>query len=194
MTTKHIYFGYGSNMWRAQMKRRCPDSKLIGLGRLTGWKWIISERRYANVVQVATQETSTEITSEVWGLIWELSQTDFERLDVYEGYPEAYIRKLLDVDLWDSDIIDAFNANESISELTSLQPQTTEMWVYIDPWRISLGKPYAEYIGRMNNGIHDALELGLPQGYVDKVLRPFIPGKQEGKTPEQSKTTIESNW
>ena len=38
------YFAYGSNMWRAQMRDRCPDHQLIGSGVLKGYRWIISAR------------------------------------------------------------------------------------------------------------------------------------------------------
>jgi hypothetical protein len=33
----HLYFGYGSNMWKDQMARRCPESALIGVGLVHGW-------------------------------------------------------------------------------------------------------------------------------------------------------------
>ena len=33
-----IYAAYGSNMNIEQMKYRCPESKIIGNGKLQGWK------------------------------------------------------------------------------------------------------------------------------------------------------------
>ena len=32
-----VYFGYGSNLWLDQMRRRCPDSKYIGVASLSDW-------------------------------------------------------------------------------------------------------------------------------------------------------------
>jgi hypothetical protein len=32
-----LYFGYGSNLWIDQMNRRCPESKLVGVGLLKDW-------------------------------------------------------------------------------------------------------------------------------------------------------------
>lgn len=32
-----IYFGYGSNLWLDQMKRRCPDNQYVGVGVLADW-------------------------------------------------------------------------------------------------------------------------------------------------------------
>lgn len=45
------YFAYGSNLRDAQMAARCPDSRKIGLARLRGYRWIITTRGYANIVE-----------------------------------------------------------------------------------------------------------------------------------------------
>jgi len=37
MSSKTIYFAYGSNLWLDQMERRCPESKFIGIGLLDDW-------------------------------------------------------------------------------------------------------------------------------------------------------------
>jgi hypothetical protein len=37
MAERTLYFGYGSNLWRDQMNRRCPENRLIGVGELKGW-------------------------------------------------------------------------------------------------------------------------------------------------------------
>ena len=39
-----LNFAYGSNMWDAQMAKRCPQSKKIGVARLRGYRWIVSVR------------------------------------------------------------------------------------------------------------------------------------------------------
>ena len=50
------------------------------------------------------------------------------------------------------------------------------MLVYIDFQRTSENHtPKPEYVHRMNCGIRDALREGVPQDYVDKVLRYYIP-------------------
>ena len=46
----HLYFAYGSNMWQAQMRTRCPQSLLLGPATLHGYRWIINTRGYANIV------------------------------------------------------------------------------------------------------------------------------------------------
>lgn len=47
--------------------------------------------------------------------------------------------------------------------------------VYIDEHVINEGKPREEYVKRMNQAIKEAVELGLPQDWVNKVVRRFIP-------------------
>jgi gamma-glutamylcyclotransferase len=49
--------------------------------------------------------------------------------------------------------------------------------VYINENRITPSKPKEEYADRINCGIRDAVEHGMPRAYVDKYLRPFIPKK-----------------
>ena len=71
------YFAYGSNMWDAQMRKRCPQSRKIGVARLLGYRWIISGAGYANVVESEKDE--------VEGVLFAISQADEDSLDRYEG-------------------------------------------------------------------------------------------------------------
>jgi gamma-glutamylcyclotransferase (GGCT)/AIG2-like uncharacterized protein YtfP len=72
-----LYFAYGSNMWREQMIKRCPDHRYIGNGIFQGYRWIISERGYAYIIKSESDE--------VHGVVYEISDTDEKRLDRYEG-------------------------------------------------------------------------------------------------------------
>ena len=45
------YFAYGSNLSFSQMNKRCPDNIRLNVGRLNGYRWIISNRGYANVIK-----------------------------------------------------------------------------------------------------------------------------------------------
>jgi hypothetical protein len=53
--------------------------------------------------------------------------------------------------------------------------------VYVDEYRRQDGPPKFEYIGRMNRGIREAAKLGLPQVWVDKVMRKYIPEVDPGQ-------------
>ncbi|KKY20949.1 putative aig2 family protein [Phaeomoniella chlamydospora] len=88
-----LYFAYGSNLSLTQMGKRCPESRLIGRGRLYGYVWQINERGFANVVK------SVDSTKFVDGLCYLLNPIDVGRLDRSEGVPTAYQKRLLQVSL-----------------------------------------------------------------------------------------------
>ncbi|KAF2485148.1 hypothetical protein BDY17DRAFT_308595 [Neohortaea acidophila] len=189
-----IYFGYGSNLWLAQMTLRCATSTYLGTARLRGYKWIINERGYANVVQTGTQPSAAaesaefhDYTNEVWGLVYSLLPNDEAKLDVNEGVPEAYTKEYIPVDFWaqplpSSQQPQAVQHQEGSRSVLLRQPKQVSMLVYIDRLRTEPAEPRKEYVVRMNKGICDAVEQGVPEGYVRGVLRGFIPeGGAEGE-------------
>ena len=72
-----LYFAYGSNMDRAAMARRCPASRVLGLGRLNRHRLVIMREGYASVERFPT--------GTVWGVLWDLALSDVPALDRYEG-------------------------------------------------------------------------------------------------------------
>lgn len=158
------YFAYGSNLWLDQMRRRCPDSKLLGVGVLRGWKWIISERGYANIIP-STGDS-------VYGLVWDLSEADEATLDIYENVPVAYEKEYKPVE---------YPAGAEPEPGEGVPPRQTFL-IYIDHDRLAPSTPKHEYIYRINRGIDDAVKLGIPQSYFDEYVRPFIPADaQDGE-------------
>lgn len=47
--------------------------------------------------------------------------------------------------------------------------------VYVDELRVRPSPPRTEYIGRMNRAIRESEALGLDKGWVEEVMRRFIP-------------------
>jgi len=95
-TPEHdVYFAYGSNMDRAQMRERCPDSSWLGWGYLNdhrlayvGW----SERWGGGVATVIPHRGER-----VLGFLYFVTPSDLKRLDRYEGVPRVYVRKLVTI-------------------------------------------------------------------------------------------------
>ena len=77
------YFAYGSNLDLPQMKRRCPSSKLISKGTLSGHR--LTFNRFSSGWGGGVADVIQEQDSKVWGLIFEIAYSDLERLDMYEG-------------------------------------------------------------------------------------------------------------
>jgi len=138
-----LYFAYGSNLWRQQMTSRCPEHRKTGAGRLNGWHWIITTRGYASIVASKCDY--------VLGTVYELSESDEQNLDLFEGVSQGNYRK------------------ETV--MVVVDGQQSSCLVYIDEVT-ETGQPKTEYIARINNGIRDAT---FPDEYVTRYLRPFIP-------------------
>lgn len=190
-----IYFGYGSNLWRQQMEQRCPDSEYKGVARLDDYKWLINERGYANVVEISRHKTETEDESlpsvkayedEVWGLVYTLQPSDEARLDRNEGVPVAYTKEWLVCDFW------PVEDGDGPANLTA-KPERVGMLVYINREQVTPSAPKKEYIYRMNKGIDDAVDEGVPEKYVKKVMRKFIPegGVEEDVVEVARKQAVE---
>ena len=121
------YFAYGSNMWRAQMRKRCPQSRLLGPATLHGYRFIINTRGYANIV--------ADTQGQVLGVLYAISATDEAALDGFEGVRQGNYRK---------EEVAVQHGGETLSVL-----------VYIDAIDEE-GQPKPEYIGRINAAIGDA--------------------------------------
>lgn len=78
-----LYVAYGSNMNLDQMAYRCPKSKVVGNGKIYGWKLVFNV--HADVVK-ADKDSFVHV------VVWDIDDDDWAMLDVYEGYPEYYIR------------------------------------------------------------------------------------------------------
>lgn len=79
---KELYFAYGSNLHKGQMKGRCPDSIPVGKAILFDYQLIF--RGVADVIPCKGEA--------VTGAVYSVSADDKEALDVYEGYPRLYKR------------------------------------------------------------------------------------------------------
>ncbi|KAL7818459.1 hypothetical protein V8C26DRAFT_396314 [Trichoderma gracile] len=178
-----LYFAYGSNLSTEQMRQRCPYSTAVGLGKLSGWRWIINERGYANIVELdgddAVGESKgngkgkgkmEENDSHVYGMLYLLPTEDEDRLDGYEGVPWAYEKVYLEASWVSSSSGDERDAGEELTPVKVL--------AYVDRKRTTEGRPKEEYVGRMERGIEDAVgNWGMKGGYADVLRRFWVDGR-----------------
>lgn len=175
-----LYFGYGSNLSSTQMCARCSDSEAIGLGFLPGYRFIINQRGFANVIPIgaasaaeghAEQQKESKYASSsmespckdeqgVYGVVYKLGEGDEELLDSFEGVSTGCYTKEMH--------------NIQVSSASD-EWKTKSVLVYIDRLRATEDVPRREYIARMNRGVDEAMrEWCLPKHYVDSAIRPFI--------------------
>jgi gamma-glutamylcyclotransferase len=164
------------------MASRCPTSKYHSFGVLKGYKWIIGERGYANVIKMpdVKDKVAKEEQHVVQGMLYTLSERDEEALDVAEGVPFAYLKRDLDIELISRDA----GENGGEGRRRGGAGEVVKALVYVDERRLGEGVCKEEYVARMNRGIRDAVGKGMEEGWVRRYVRPFV---REEDVPDDGK-------
>lgn len=187
-----LYFAYGSNLSPTQMSSRCPSSPPVGLAHLPDYAFIISTRRYANVVpNPVPVPTDPTANPGVYGVLYALAPEDEASLDGYEGVPFAYTKELLLVDVLEASLPEpalgvtgapsataaaASATADAAKEAVLNKTKSVNALVYIDRVRTDHADPYTEYVDRINRGVDEAsARFGLPATYVQDTIRKWIP-------------------
>ena len=84
-----LYVAYGSNMNLNQMDYRCPNSYVIGNGKLKGWKFVFNI--HADVIKTNNENDFVPV------VVWNIADDDWHKLDMYEGYPSYYVKETVNV-------------------------------------------------------------------------------------------------
>lgn len=85
---KKYYLAYGSNLNVEQMRWRCPDARALGTAIIEGYRLLFKGSKTGSYLTIEPQEGSMVPVA-----VWEVSESDVERLDRYEGYPNFYYKK-----------------------------------------------------------------------------------------------------
>ncbi len=79
-----LYFAYGSNMCREQMRQRCPDHEHVGVAVLPAHALCFP--RTSPVRNCGVAGLIEKAGAEVWGVVYRLNDRDLATLDRREGY------------------------------------------------------------------------------------------------------------
>ncbi|KAF3231222.1 hypothetical protein TWF192_003665 [Orbilia oligospora] len=171
-----LYFAYGSNLSFEQMARRCPQSRYVGRARLHGYQFQINERGFANVVE--------RLGLFVEGLCYRLHSEDEVRLDRAEGVPTAYVKEEKNVEFFPAQaallgrtVTDLVQDSTPISQNRQRDHRKGEealAMVYLSTRHVTPGLPWDEYIIRMEQGLEQALRLGVSSDYIENEVRPAL--------------------
>ena len=89
---KKYYIAYGSNLNLKQMSRRCPTARPLGTAELDGWTLLFKGSKTGSYLTIEPKEGSSVPVA-----VWEVSERDEHYLDIYEGYPNFYYKKELEI-------------------------------------------------------------------------------------------------
>ena len=82
-----LYFSYGMNTNPNEMAYRCPTSQAIGRAILPGHR--LEFKTHATIAVDPNQDMQ--------GVLWQITDTDEQMLDILEGFPEYYTKKMVTV-------------------------------------------------------------------------------------------------
>ena len=142
-----LYFAYGSNMSRQQMRDRCPDHECLGKAVLRDHALCFS--RYSTFRNCGVAGLVEQQGGAVWGVVYRLHDRDLAALDSREGYDPA---KTADVNRYNRRTIRVLMDGNELDCLTYFARHEPGAYV-----------PSAEYLGTIIEG---AEENGLPADYV----------------------------
>ena len=200
--TGTFYFAFGSNLSAYQMSLRLnhsPNSSIpVAIARLDAHAWIICERGYANLVALPPSNAATDANT-VWGVVYNMGPEDEARLDLYEGHndsrnPNPVVNPDPQSQEWKPYLQGGWDYNKhylpftvtkwlrdpneygvEVPDWSSSTQTTIRSLVYVDELRTRPGNIKHEYVGRMNRAIEECVKLGVPQRWVDSVMRKYIP-------------------
>ena len=79
-----LYFAYGSNMdWR-QMRKRCPSAQFLSVALLRDHR--LAFTRFSRSRECGVADAVAEEGAEVWGVVYQIAETEIGILDKCEGF------------------------------------------------------------------------------------------------------------
>lgn len=131
-----------------QMKSRgCVNSKLIGPAKLNGHRFVYSGSS-PNWEMQGTANIIEDSDSEVWGILFDVTDHCLSRLDTFEHVPSRRKRKKVKV--------------------IDLQLNSHDALVYTLVADLEINNPSEKY---HTQALNSAKEAGLPKEYIQKIQR-----------------------
>lgn len=110
-----LYFGYGSNMDPEQMKIRCPNTEVVGIGFIPGHTLCFPRLSVNRDCGVSSIEPAAG--QNAWGVVYRLTTADAANLDKSEGFR--------------ADRPQSANSYNRVPVLVTMNGVPTEMQTYI---------------------------------------------------------------
>ena len=147
MAEKRYYLAYGSNLNMAQMEWRCPDAKPLGIAQISGYRLLFKGSNSGAYLTIE-QETDSSVPVAVWAV----SAADEARLDRYEGFPQFYYKKEMDI---------------TYKGMVSGRKRKVRAFVYIMHEDRPFGIPSRQYMETCREGYDD---FGLNRAILKKAV------------------------
>jgi gamma-glutamylcyclotransferase (GGCT)/AIG2-like uncharacterized protein YtfP len=146
-----LYFAYGANLDATQMRLRCPEARHVGKARLDDYRFCFPV--WSRIRQSGLISIEPSVGERVWGVLYEIRDSDIGRLDQREGY--------------DAERPPSRNQfNRVTVNVARGQGKTSEAQTYVARPAMEGRSPSADYIAYL---LHLAAARGLPEDYQAKL-------------------------
>jgi cation transport regulator ChaC len=137
------YFAYGSNMWTARLSGRIP-CRFVTIARLPRHKLVFHKHSNDASSKCDAFETGSD-DDVVWGVVFDILQSEKTKLDRAEGLGKGYIEKEVDL-------------------ITTSGERITAVTYYAD--RMAIVESLSPYTWYKEIVLRGAREHGLPPQYI----------------------------
>ena len=132
---KRYYLAYGSNLNIRQMLMRCPNARIIGTATIKDYRLMFKGSQTGSYLTIEPEEGCAVPVG-----VWEVSTDDERALDRYEGFPNFYYKKEL---------------NLPITGIRTGKVRQRDAFVYIMDDKRRLGTPSEFYLRTCVQGYMD---------------------------------------
>ena len=91
---KRYYIAYGSNLNIEQMKRRCPQARIIGTAEMKDYELLFKGSLTGSYLTIEKNKGGRVPVA-----VWETTEADEAALDRYEGFPTFYYKAEMELDI-----------------------------------------------------------------------------------------------
>lgn len=146
--SKRYYIAYGSNLNIPQMRMRCPGARIIGTSVIDDYQLLFKGSKTGSYLTIEPKDGA-----EVPVVIWEVTESDEKALDRYEGYPNFYYKKEMNLD---------------IKGIRTKKVRRRDAFVYIMHEERKLGIPSRYYVNTCLDGYR---AFGFDEKYLFDAIR-----------------------
>ena len=139
------YFAYGSNMNPERMKERGIIFSKREYGILEGFRLAFNKIASRNPKEGYANITEDK-NSKVEGILYEINDSDIEKLDYYEGYPEHYLKRKVNVKLKDGKVVSAITYIANPKKTSPRLKPTKEYLVHLIKGSDLLSSEYRNWL------------------------------------------------
>lgn len=131
-----FYIAYGSNLNKAQMKKRCQNAAVFGTAEIKDYQLLFKKSKTGYYLTIEEKKGSIVPVA-----VWKITETDEEKLDKCEGVKTGCYVKT-DMEL-------------SVKCVADNQVRKVRGLIYIKPKEHEIGQPSAEYMDTCLQGYRD---------------------------------------